>query len=335
MTDHDQRFKTLLREFLPEFFELFFPEFGPLLDFARVEWLDKELFPDPPEGRRREADLVAKLPLLQEIELPPDVQSDAMLALIHVEIESGESVVPISARMPWYFLNLLRSHRLPVLPVVVFLSVGHEGIGERVYEARFGPLSALTFRFLSVGLPALDGVEYLERGNNLVVALSALMRIPADRRPLHKAEALRRLAQASENELRRFYLAECVETYLPLAAEEQEEFQNLIDSDQFTEAKEMATTYFEKGVEKGREKGFEEGLEKGREEGLEKGREQGREVGELAGRRAMLSAVLQARFGELAPDVQQRIKALTGDELQELGKRAVHAASLADLGLES
>jgi hypothetical protein len=72
-------------------------------------------------------------------------------------------------------------------------------------------------------------------------------------------------------------------------------------------------------------------LEKGREEGFETGRE----VGELAGRRAMLSAVLQARFGELAPDVQQRIKALTGEELQELATRAVHAASLAELGLES
>src|SRR3712207_7204910 len=37
MTDHDQRFKTLLREFLPEFFYEFFPEFGRLLDFSQIE----------------------------------------------------------------------------------------------------------------------------------------------------------------------------------------------------------------------------------------------------------------------------------------------------------
>jgi hypothetical protein len=312
MTDHDQRFKTLIREFLPEFFELFFPEFGRMLDFSRVEWLDKELFPDPPEGRRREADLVAKLPLRERIETPPDVQADAMLALLHLEIESGESAVPISARMPWYFLNLLRRHRLPVLPVAVFLKVGHEGIAQRFYEARFGPLGVLTFRYLSVGLPALDGVEYLERSNSLGVALSALMRIPTEQRPRHKAEALRRLATASENELRRFFLAECVDTYLPLTTtEEQEEFQTLLDSNPFAEAKQMATTFFEQGLEKGRE------------------------LGETQGRRAMLAAVLEARFGRLAPAVQDRIQTWPVDDLQGLAQRAVHAGTLTELGLDS
>lgn len=53
MTDHDQRFKTLLKELLPEFFELFFAEWAARFDFSTVEWLDKEVFPDPPEGQRR------------------------------------------------------------------------------------------------------------------------------------------------------------------------------------------------------------------------------------------------------------------------------------------
>ena len=61
MTDHDQRWKTLLREFLDEFFRRFFPEWAELLDFSQVEWLDKEVFPDPPEGRRRALDLPVRL----------------------------------------------------------------------------------------------------------------------------------------------------------------------------------------------------------------------------------------------------------------------------------
>ena len=42
MHDHDQRFKTLIREF--------FGDWAARFDTANVEWLDKEQFPDPPDG---------------------------------------------------------------------------------------------------------------------------------------------------------------------------------------------------------------------------------------------------------------------------------------------
>ena len=54
MADHDQRFKTLLREFFAEFVGLFFPDWAGRFDFGRVGWLDKEVFPDPPAGRAAE-----------------------------------------------------------------------------------------------------------------------------------------------------------------------------------------------------------------------------------------------------------------------------------------
>jgi hypothetical protein len=66
--DHDQRFKTLLKEFLGPFVELFFPEQARLLDFDHIEWLENEAFPDPPEGMRRSLDLVCKVPLREPIE---------------------------------------------------------------------------------------------------------------------------------------------------------------------------------------------------------------------------------------------------------------------------
>ena len=37
MTDHDQRFKTLLRHFLVEFLQLFYPAWAALFDFRKVE----------------------------------------------------------------------------------------------------------------------------------------------------------------------------------------------------------------------------------------------------------------------------------------------------------
>ena len=50
MEDHDQRFKALLKEFFAEFFQVFFPAWADRFDFARVDWLEQEVFTDPPRG---------------------------------------------------------------------------------------------------------------------------------------------------------------------------------------------------------------------------------------------------------------------------------------------
>jgi len=63
MVDHDQRFKVLLKAFFAEFFRTFFPEWADRFDFSRVDWLEQEVFTDPPRGERRSLDLVARLPL--------------------------------------------------------------------------------------------------------------------------------------------------------------------------------------------------------------------------------------------------------------------------------
>ena len=59
--DHDQRFKTLIREFFADFLRLFFAAWAARLDLSGVEWLDKEVFTDPPGGDVYILDLVARL----------------------------------------------------------------------------------------------------------------------------------------------------------------------------------------------------------------------------------------------------------------------------------
>ena len=59
--DHDQRLKVLLKEFFEQFFLCFFPEWAPRFDFGTVTWLDKEVFLGPPQGEKRQLDLVARL----------------------------------------------------------------------------------------------------------------------------------------------------------------------------------------------------------------------------------------------------------------------------------
>ncbi|MCE9530774.1 MAG: hypothetical protein K8T89_06575 [Planctomycetes bacterium] len=58
LLDHDQRFKNLIREFFSDFMHLFYEKWAARFDLDSVEWLDKEVFPDPPEGARRQLDLV-------------------------------------------------------------------------------------------------------------------------------------------------------------------------------------------------------------------------------------------------------------------------------------
>jgi hypothetical protein len=102
MADHDQRFKSLLKAFFGEFFETFFPAWADRFDFSRVDWLEQEIFTDPPRGQRRSLDLVARLPLRDGVPPPmrtPADPADCLLTLIHVEVESQDSVAALRPRM--------------------------------------------------------------------------------------------------------------------------------------------------------------------------------------------------------------------------------------------
>jgi hypothetical protein len=58
---HDQLFKRFFHELLQDFLELFYPDVAARLDFATLEFLDKELFTDFPECSVREADVAARV----------------------------------------------------------------------------------------------------------------------------------------------------------------------------------------------------------------------------------------------------------------------------------
>src|SRR5581483_3534174 len=97
--DHDQRFKNLIREFFADFLRLFFASWAARLDCSAVEWLDKEVFDDPPQGSRQVLDLVAKLPTLRAVPDPQKSSSESWLALVHIEIESPDEAAPLRSRM--------------------------------------------------------------------------------------------------------------------------------------------------------------------------------------------------------------------------------------------
>jgi hypothetical protein len=300
--DHDQRFKTLIREFFEDFLLLFFRPWAERLDSTAVEWLDKEVFPDPPEGARHFLDLVAKLPTRQAVPVQRPGEPEQWLALVHIEIESPDKVTPLRPRMFRSYVELRARHGLPVLPIGLYLRVGLDGIGKDAYEEHFWELDVVLFKYLYVGLPALDGVQYVQGDDWLGVALAALMRIPKDRVAWLGAEALRRIKDAPVSEQRRFLLGECVQAYLPLNAEQQREFERLIGTEAYHGVQAMNTTWYEKGRD--------------------------------TERRELLREQLEERFGPLPAPALERLQHLPAERLKALIRAVLHAQSLRDLGLE-
>ncbi|MGH7172751.1 MAG: hypothetical protein ACRELG_20915 [Gemmataceae bacterium] len=304
MAVHDQRFKTLLREFLPEFLRLFFPERAEAFDLTRIEWLPMEILVEPPLGEALEIDLLAKLPLRSA--------AGETLALIHIEVESPDGAADMPQRMFQYFRGIRRDYLDLLLPIAVYLRVGYEGIGVKSHVEQIAGLEVLRFQYLYVGLPALTAEDYVAGSNWLGVALAALMRVPRQRKTRLRAEALRRiLLEYTENDYRRFLLQECVEAYIQLSEQEQQEFELLLHTEPYKEIEAMMVTTFEKGVAKGRQEGLEEG------------------------QRKTARVQLERRFGPLSAKVLRRLESWPAERLTDLLLAILDAPSLLALGLDA
>jgi hypothetical protein len=300
MYDHDQLFKELLKEFFPDFFRLFFPVWAEQFDFTQVEWLDKEVFPDPPQGERRTLDLLAKLPC----RVPPVTgkESGPWLALIHIEVESPESVAAFRPRMFAYFGHVRAKHNLPVLPIALYLRVGLEGIGWDVYEERFWNQVLVQFHYPYVGLPALNAVQYLHGENYLGVGLIGLMKRALEQAAEMKAEGYGRIASSPLTKQQKYLLGSCLEAYMPLVGPTLEQFEQLILSEKYPGAQAMSQNTLEIIANKGR--------------------------------RSMLERQLQKRFGLVSNAVKEKLLSMSAEELEALGEALVTASSLQELGLE-
>ena len=305
--DHDQRFKVMIREFFADFLRLFFADWAARFDLGHVEWLDKELFSDPPEGSRHLLDLVAKLRTRAPAGDHDPATPEAWLALVHVEIESPDKTTLLKPRLPRYYIHLREAYDLPVLPIVLYLKVGLDGVGVDTFRESFWELDVLTFRYLYVGLPGLDAVQYFRGDNWLGVALAALMRIESEQARFLGREALERIKMAPLTERQRYLLAACVDKYLPLDEAGRAEFERFINADQ--EVRAMT-------------KGF---IERAYDEGVEKGR--------LAALFEIVEAQLDKKFGALPAAAAERLRLKSADELQALAVQLLSVNSLAELGL--
>jgi hypothetical protein len=303
--DHDRRFKILLQEYLSQFLGLFFPELLPYLDLSRVTWLQQELYPRDPHGLKLTVDLLVQVPLRSDAPpLPEEGKLDALL--IHLEIESADTVEPFRKRMYDYYKYLTEEKGLKILPIAIYLRVGLEGIGKDRYVEKVLNRTILQFEYDYIGLPGLDGERYLNQNNPLAVAWSALMRWPRARRAQAAVEALERIEASPESPARKVLLCECVRAYAPLEENQRIELNSLLQEPQRQGVRAMIKTW----------------TEEAREEGIKEGK------------REVLQALVETRFPGMSAAARQRLNEWPAERLVELGRALLKAQSLRELGLE-
>lgn len=303
---HDQLFKDLLRAFFQEFLELFFPDVAGRLDFSRIRFLDKELFTDLPEGEQRDADLVVEA---------YTIEGEPELILTHIEVESWRRGT-FPARMHEYYMMLRLRHRVPVLPIALFLSPGAGGLTQEHYDERVFTREVVHFTYQAVGLPDMQADEYLAKASPLSSALSALMRVGRLGKAVQKYQSLLKIAGSELDEAHKALLANVVETYLKLDVNEVADFQRMVARPEAEEVREMISVYEARGIEKGRVQGIEQGIARGKRE--------------------MLMHLLAVKFGTLPENVRQKIETIEGtDALDTLSERVLTASTLEEMQIET
>ena len=163
--DHDTLFKTLLKRpaILQAFFEAFVPKAAPFIDFAVLEFLDKERI--TAHGRKRTGDLLIKTRF----------RGKPAGFLIHIEHQAQQDATP-ARRMLEYFLLDWQGYDLPVYPVAV-LSYRRATPSEFSHLAvDFPNKRVLCFDFDVIDPARMDAEACVKIPNPATLALAARMR---------------------------------------------------------------------------------------------------------------------------------------------------------------
>ncbi len=256
--DHDQLFKTLLKEYFREFVEAFLPASAGYLDAGALEFLDKELFGAPVAGDKRHADLVVKA----------NFKDQPTCFLLHVEPESsrrwrrGE----FARRMFDYFALLTREYRLPVYPVALLSYDKPRNLEADTFRVAFPDRTVLEFRILVIQLNRLDWRAYLRHDNPAAAALMAKMGFTPAERVEVKKECLRMIARLRYDREKTRFLTAFVDTYLKLNATEFARLTAELEQLPRKERKvtmELTTSWKEEGIQIGLQQGLQKGLRQG------------------------------------------------------------------------
>jgi hypothetical protein len=299
---HDQLAKTLISTFFAGFLRLTLPESAPRLRLGEAVFVDKEIFTDWPAGKRRELDLLARVPVEQE----------EICLLVHVEIESRARGA-MKKRLWGYYMQIRLKYNLLVLPILLNLRGGRPGLELVAVEEGFETLATGVFRYRALGLSGCRAADWLARPEPVAWALAALMDPGEWSRAELKVECLRRVQQSGVAGFGKEVLVNWIDTYVQLSGEDATEYQHLLALEKNKEIRQMEDTWLgraeEQGFKKGEAKGLAKGLAKGKIQGFREGK------AETVDRmRRMVLQRVERRFGAVPESVEARVQAITSIE---------------------
>lgn len=303
MVDHDRLTKELFTTFFDEGLEFAAPSLALHLVRGSAVFLDKQVFTDVTEGRKYEADIVAKVRLAEE---------DACI-LIHIESQSSaRKEFPL--RMFRYFARLHETHGLPVYPIAFFTYRRPAAEAPNGYQVRIRDRTVLDFRFDAVQLNRLDWWRYVNSDNPVATALMSQMNVAEADRPRVKLECLRAFVKQGWDPARLRLLIGYVDSYLPLEGRQQETFEVGLEESGLARKEEVMeiVTSWER-------------------EGLRKGLLQGRREGQQDGAAQLVLRQLRRRLGILSEERETMVRGLPIERLDLLGEALLDFSAPEDL----
>ena len=295
---HDQLFKTLLRVFFADILALFLPALAARLVPASTTFLDV------PQGQRRIADLVARVPLQPSPAPLPNpnlfVPRDAIL--LHLETQAQPDPT-LPERLRIYNTALENREGLPALSVA-FLPFGNGGAGPRRAARLMQYGLGLDRRYARldywlIGLRDLDAWRFARSRRPVGVALAALMRPGSEGRVALKLAIVRKLGVSVLDDARGALLVNCVQTYLQLTDAEQVEYaRRSREEDGMAETTELTWV------------------------------EQMEARGEARGEARLMTRQLRTRFGAIPDDLETRLTSLDTAAMEQLADRVLQVHSL-------
>ncbi|MBF2050717.1 MAG: DUF4351 domain-containing protein [Elainella sp. C42_A2020_010] len=217
--------------------------------------------------------------------------------LIHIEHQSSTEA-DFAQRMFHYFAYIHQRHGLPVYPIALFSFDAPQRTEPDRYKVEFPDRKILDFNFVRIQLNRLNWRSFLQQRNPIAAALMAKMKIQPKDRPKVKAECLRLLATLQLNPARMQIISGFVDTYLRLNAQEEQVFQAEIGKMGLLEEEQVmriVTSWMEKGATD------------------------------------VVLRQLNRRLGNLDPRLEERIRRLSYEQLENLGEALLDFSSEADL----
>jgi hypothetical protein len=313
--DHDSAFKLLLTTFFVEFVDLFCSDLRHQIVPESVEFLPQEVFLDPStaiqtedsnqaEKQKRILDIAAKVRLRSDSPLVARGEEDVFI-IVHIDPQSTRKP-NFERRMFRYFSRLHDRYNLPVYPIALLTFDAPTNQQPDRYGIEFPNLMVLDFRYQVVQLNQLSWRDYVNNPNPVACALMAKMNIAPTDRPRVKFECLRLLLTLRLDLGKQKLISSFFDGYLQLTPQQTQQFEALVDTLELPEKEKVMvlTTSWK-----------EEGRVEGRQE-------------------ASMNIALQLlnyKFGVLAPEVVERIRALNITQLEALPLAIFGFASSTDL----